>query len=115
MASDLTPEQIQQLRAFQSGIGTGRSARQAVRAANNSQINELIDAARILGAGRANGLSDDETITALARELVREDDRRLAKDPEMRSARQKLAESDLVKKGFAMDERDLKGSGQILR
>ena len=115
MASDLTPEQIQQLRAFQSGIGTGRSARRAVRAANNSQISELIEAARIIGAGRASGLTDDETITALARELVREDDRRLAKDPEMRSARQKLAEADLAKKGFAMDERDLKGSGQILR
>ena len=115
MARELTPEQIQQLRAFQAGLDPAISTRKALRQANNSQISELNEAARLIGAGRSQGMSDDETIVALARQLVQEDDRRLARDPELLRQRQRLAESDLIKEGLSMDERDLKGSGQILR
>lgn len=79
------------------------------------QIDSMILAARLLGDTRGAGITDDEAVKRLAAALVREDNRRLARDPELSGARAQEMEVALSRAGLAMDESDLKGSGQILR
>jgi len=108
---ELNQQQQDSFNLLKSNVGLGES----VRSLKQNQINGMIEAARLLGTTRGSGLTDDQAIVALARALVREDDRRLRKDPELSGARAQQAEAELNRLGYAMDESDMKGSGQILR
>ena len=75
----------------------------------NAEIEQLIAAAEIIGGGRAEGLSDGQTIQRFIRQLVGERDRRGPSTERQESAlRNRLiqAERDLVGRGMAADETD---------
>ena len=71
----LTPEEL--ARNEQVGALLRNRAGGAVpRRMPSAEIEQLLQAAAIIGGGRAEGLSDGETIQRLVRGLVRENDRR---------------------------------------
>ena len=69
MAREITPEQLAQLKAFQAGLNPEISTRKALRGADFGRNDELINAARLLLAGRQEGLSDEQTVE-FARQLL---------------------------------------------
>ena len=94
----LTPEEL--ARNEQVGALLRNRAGGAVpRRMPNAEIEQLLQAAAIIGGGRAEGLSDGETIQRLVRGLVQENDRRQGGATERAGA----VEKALIAEGLAAD------------
>ena len=101
----------EQLKLLSEASGRGVKPRRA----SQDEINTLIEGARLIASTKQPDQAVDEVITALAREIVEEDDRRLRKDPQLARQRQAQFEKLLAAEQLGMDESDMKGSGQIIR
>jgi hypothetical protein len=87
--------------------GQGGNPRQLPQA----EIEQLIQAAALIGNGRALGGTDEQVIGEFARKLIRERDRRVQSDiPAMIEA----AEADLVARGQDVDDIEVKSQREIL-
>ena len=106
----LTPEEL--ARNEQLGaLFRNRAAGGVPRRMPDAEIEQLIQAAAIIGGGRAEGLEDGETIQRFVRQLVNENDRRAGGV----TARANQAESALKAAGLAPDDLEAKNAQEILR
>ena len=76
----------------------------------SAEIQQLIQAAGIIGGGRAEGLSDGESLGRFIRSLVRERDIRDGGAP----ARAEMAEMDLQGRGLEADDIEVKNEQEML-
>ena len=81
------------------------------RKMQQEEIEQLIQAAALIGNGRARGGTDEQIIGEFARKLIRERDRRVGGVSDAGAA----AEALLKAEGLAADTSDLKSQAEILR
>jgi hypothetical protein len=106
----LTPEEL--ARNEQLGaLFRNRAAGGVPRRMPDAEIEQLIQAAAIIGGGRAEGLEDGETIQRFVRQLVNENDRRGGGVTQ----RANQAESALKAAGLAPDDLEAKNMQEILQ
>lgn len=75
----------------------------------------MINGARVLGDGRAQNFTDDQSVLDLAKRLVYEDKRRSRNDPEYRNAENARVQKALAERGLDMTESDMKSQSQMIR
>ena len=107
----LTPEEIRANQEAEAFLRENQAGRRTLRKMPYSEIKDLIAAAAIVGNGRAEGLSDGETIARFARELANENDRRRGVTPERIAA----VERDLREQGLAPDDLEAKNAREMLQ
>ena len=107
MAIDIN-EQIKRLNA-------AREPGFDLNALNTNDSSSLIDGARQILAGRAQGMSMDDTIVALARQLVEQDNQKVRRNPKLAAIRARELESFLGRGALGMDEADMKDEAQLIR
>ena len=76
----------------------------------DSEIEQLIQAAALIGNGRAAGRTDEQIIGQFARKLLRERDKRIGAI----DYRAEQAEKDLIARGEAADDIPVKNRGEML-
>ena len=106
----LTPEELarnEQIAAlFRNRAGTGVPRRMPT-----AEIDQLINAAAIIGGGRAEGLEDSETIQRFIRKVVNENDRRRG----IGKGRERAIAADLKEQGLEPDDLNAKNLQEILK